>query len=121
MKKLLCSVMAILLFFVLIVSFAGCTKTYTVTFVSYVKKASLHKSEPLTYDVYLEKEIKKGAIIGDIEIDDTLELYDTKTHQTRTYKFCGWFTDKSFGIQWNLMSDPVNGNITLYSKWEPVS
>lgn len=112
--------LTLLLLTTLAFCFTGCTeKTHTVTFMSYVSTNQLMQSGGgKKYDTYLTKQVEDGAIIGNIEIDETIVLFDSETHQNRTYKFCGWFTDKSYGVQWNLMLDPVNGDITLYSKWE---
>lgn len=118
MKKLFASFLSVLLISVLAFSLTGCSKKYTVTFVSYVSKPTLSLSGKIEYDTYLTKEVEAGSIIGNIEIDETMELYDSEIKDKRTYKFCGWYTDKSYGIQWNLMLDPVNGDITLYAKWE---
>ncbi|MCM1218217.1 MAG: InlB B-repeat-containing protein [Lachnospiraceae bacterium] len=114
MKKNFCRLLTILLLIsVVAFCFSGCTnQKYTVTFMSYVSKPTLHISGRIEYDTYLTKQVEEGAIIGDVEVEDTMEIGGT------TYKFCGWFTDKSYGIQWNLMSDTVKGDITLYSKWE---
>lgn len=120
MKKSICRLLITLLLFTTVAfCFAGCTeKTHTVTFISYVSKFSLSQSGKIEYDTYLTKQVEDGSIIGNIEIDDTIVLYDSEAHKNRTYKFSGWFTDKSYGIQWNLMSDTVKGNITLYAKWD---
>lgn len=123
MKKTFCRLMiALLLFTTVAFCFTGCTEeTHTVTFISYVPVVSLHKNDKhKKYDIYLTQQVDDGAIIGNIEIDDTLEIYDTETDKSGTYKFSGWFTDKSYGIQWNLMSDTVKGDITLYAKWEAI-
>ncbi len=121
MKKAISRLLiAILLCISIVFCFTGCTgKTHTVTFMSYVSTNQLMQSGGgKKYDTYLTKQVEDGAIIGNIEIDDTIELFDSETHKNKTYKFCGWFTDKSYGIQWNLMSDTVKGDITLYAKWE---
>lgn len=123
MKKTICRLLITLLLFTTVAfCFTGCTeKTHTVTFISYVPVVSLHQNDKRkTYTTYLTKQVDDGAIIGNIEIDDTLEIYDTETDKSGMYKFSGWFTDKSYGIQWNLMSDTVKGDITLYAKWEAV-
>lgn len=121
MKKSIGRLLTILLLFTAIAfCFTGCTKkTYTVTFMSYVSTNQLMQSGGgKKYDTYLTKQVEEGSIIGNVDIDDTVVLFDSETHKNVTYKFCGWFTDKSYGVQWNLMLDPVNGDITLYSKWE---
>lgn len=123
MKKTICRLLVVLMLFsAFTLCFTACTeKTYTVTFVSYVPVASLHKNDKRKkYDTYLTKQVEEGSIIGNIEIDDTLEIYDDETSKSGMYKFSGWFTDKSYGIQWNLMSDTVKGDITLYAKWEAI-
>lgn len=66
------------------------------------------------YGVYETRKVTDGSIIGNVEIEDTVTVDGV------TYRFSGWFTDKSYGIQWNLMSDTVKGDMTLYSKWEAV-
>lgn len=119
MKKTICRILTILLLFTAIAfCFSGCTKSYTVTIMAYVKNPEfslfISQQNKKVYGVYETRKVTDGSIIGDVEIEDTVMVDGV------TYRFSGWFTDKSYGIQWNLMSDTVKGDMTLYSKWEAV-
>lgn len=119
MKKRLAITLAALLLFAACVSFSGCTKTYTVTLISdYNKDFTKHKGNNLLFEnvydgVWDKIEVKENGVIGNIEVD-------VKLAEKKGYKFCGWFTDESYTLQWNTLTDPVKTNITLYAKWEEI-
>ena len=119
MKKTFCRLLVILMLFsVITLCFTACTKSYTVTLLAYIKNPefsiSISQQNKKVYGVYETRTITDGSIIGDVEIEDTVIVDGV------TYRFSGWFTDKSYTIQCNLMSDTVKGDMTLYSKWETV-
>lgn len=120
MKKTICRLLIVLMLFsAFTLCFTACTeKTYTVTMMAYIKNPefslSISQQNKKVYGVYETRKVSDGSIIGDVEIEDTVIVDGV------TYRFSGWFTDKSYGIQWNLMSDTVKGDMTLYSKWETV-
>ena len=37
------------------------------------------------------------------------------------YSFAGWYTDEDFNTPWNIGTDVVTGDITLYAKWTTAS
>ena len=109
MKKLFISLFII---FFCLSYLTGCEKTYTVTVKSTpieVTEASstLLKTVAYTYNKTFTIKVKENGVIGDIEIPCPEDA-----------KFCGWFTDESYTLQWNTAADIVKGNMTLYAKWE---
>lgn len=59
-------------------------------------------------------DVEDGDVIGTVEIDSQR----LNTLNNNGYTFYGWFTDQSYTIQWNTLTDPVKCNMTLYAKWE---
>ena len=46
----------------------------------------------------------------------------TQPTVTRTsYTLEGWYKESTFAVKWNFETDVVNGNITLYARWNSVS
>ena len=37
------------------------------------------------------------------------------------YLFAGWFKDRNYNEEWNFITDKVENNLTLYSKWNVIS
>lgn len=35
------------------------------------------------------------------------------------YVFSGWYKDPSYDMQWDFSSDRVEGELTLYARWQP--
>lgn len=92
-------------------------EVYTVTLKSelnpYSVDGKITAADYLKYDgIYKTVEVEEGKIVGDVEL---------VVSPAAKYRFCGWFTDTSFAIQWNTAQDVVKGNMTLYAKWEKIS
>lgn len=50
------------------------------------------------------------------------ELLEVPCAPTREgYEFAGWYTDFACDNLWNVDSDVIEGDITLYAGWEPQS
>ena len=118
----------VFLFLVLICScftLAACSddqktpQTYTVTLKSaevspYDIDGVINAGDFLDYNgIWATIEVEKGGIIGEVEINIDIA-------EELGYKFCGWYSDQSYTLPWNLMLYPVNGNITLYALWEKI-
>ncbi len=128
MKKFIAITLMLLMITCSCCLLTSCSNNYTVTLISEHNqdftrtKCSgcngdpilqlIHKGEH--FDGVLEtRKIKKGSIVGNVDID-------IKLAEKKGYRFCGWYTDESWTIQWNTMLDQVNGNVTLYAKWEKI-
>lgn len=96
------------------------SKTYTVTLKSaevspYDIDGVINGGDFLDYDgIWDIIEVEEGSVIGEIVINTNLA-------EQLGYKFCGWYSDQSYTLSWNLMLYPVNGDITLYAKWEKIN
>lgn len=96
------------------------SKTYTVTLKSaevspYDIDGVVNGGDFLDYDgIWDIIEVEEGSVIGEVAIN-------TNIAEQLGYKFCGWYSDQSYTLSWNLMLYPVNGDITLYAKWEKIN
>lgn len=119
MKKIISLMLITVIGCAVCFAFVGCTKTYTVTLISeYNKDFTKRRGTNLLYKnvfdgIWDKIEVKKNDVIGNIEVD-------IKLAESKGYKFCGWFTDESYTIQWNTLQDIVKKDITLYAKWEEI-
>ena len=50
---------------------------------------------------------------------ELLEVPDAPTREG--YEFTGWYTDVAFEDMWDVDSDTIQGDITLYAGWQPQS
>ena len=102
--------------------FAACSsdpkepEKYTVTLKSEVSPYDIdgvvNSGDFLEYNgIWATIEVEAGKVIGEVEVNTTVA-------EQLGYKFYGWYSDESYTLAWNLMLYPVNGNITLYAKWE---
>lgn len=50
-----------------------------------------------------------------LDVGDTLQSVSTTRED---FAFVGWYTDSALENEWDLATDQVEGNMTLYAKWE---
>ncbi len=106
----------------LIIALACCsaalfvTAAATLPFTTLIKKDETHEASEYT----ITFESNKGTTVNSISITGGSKATKPTDPKLKNYIFKGWFTDVdcSDGNEFDFENDVIDGNITLYAKWE---
>jgi uncharacterized repeat protein (TIGR02543 family) len=74
------------------------------------------QEEPTSFTVSFES--NGGNVVAAITVDKDTLITSLPTPTRDGYTFAGWYKNASLTTAWNLTTDTVTGDVTLYAKWE---
>lgn len=109
-KKKLCYVVFIAVALALCTAIALCSCTPTVP-------EDNTPPQGTTYTVTFDS--CGGTNVSSLIVEKSSKITAPTQPERTGYVFMGWYKDSGYNNAWNFTTDTVEGNITLYAKWNP--